>query len=548
MTMRHIFTSATIVAVCLMATACKKEQTPPAKPSTVEPYTPSTPETPAKPGAQTKPAAAPAQGGYTCPMHPEVKSDQPAKCPKCGMDLVPAKPTASATPSTTTKPAVVANASSEPPAPAAAAGDKLDSIESIPVSLKPAAGRALALVFWNTRDPGMDAQAKAAIVLYRRFHAKGLDMVGICGDASVDRVTDFAERWQFPWPQVMDAWGGDNKPFERFKIEKTPVCLLINTAGESVPLKLDTVEETHATVAKTLNVKPADVPMPDAPSRFVDPGRRQTDVMSELRMAVMTEAGDEAISEALEKVLEEDDSRARVDEVVDLLCESMRKNYGPVVQQSMDKISAEARIRMVRAVMVKAADGLECLLPAVKKMGGAEESLDKVTRWDRSQLGRALVLAGEFEKGAAVLRKVAEEAEGESAWWYMVGWAELCAGRAGPGKEALAKSYRSDGEYSGSAAKMGGHMAGYMLGKTDEQAYLKAQDTRVAQFFIAERLMLAGEKDKAIEAYNACIKAARKSSDPWPANWAKLRLKQLDGKEPGLPKPLPADAQPWASK
>lgn len=25
---------------------------------------------------------------YTCPMHPEVHSDQPGKCPKCGMTLV----------------------------------------------------------------------------------------------------------------------------------------------------------------------------------------------------------------------------------------------------------------------------------------------------------------------------------------------------------------------------------------------------------------------------------------------------------------------------
>lgn len=25
---------------------------------------------------------------YTCPMHPEVTSDQPGQCPKCGMDLV----------------------------------------------------------------------------------------------------------------------------------------------------------------------------------------------------------------------------------------------------------------------------------------------------------------------------------------------------------------------------------------------------------------------------------------------------------------------------
>ena len=28
---------------------------------------------------------------YTCRMHPEVQSDKPGKCPKCGMDLVDKK-------------------------------------------------------------------------------------------------------------------------------------------------------------------------------------------------------------------------------------------------------------------------------------------------------------------------------------------------------------------------------------------------------------------------------------------------------------------------
>jgi len=28
---------------------------------------------------------------YTCPMHPEVIKDEPGKCPKCGMNLVPTK-------------------------------------------------------------------------------------------------------------------------------------------------------------------------------------------------------------------------------------------------------------------------------------------------------------------------------------------------------------------------------------------------------------------------------------------------------------------------
>ena len=29
---------------------------------------------------------------YSCPMHPEVTSDSPGECPKCGMDLIPVEP------------------------------------------------------------------------------------------------------------------------------------------------------------------------------------------------------------------------------------------------------------------------------------------------------------------------------------------------------------------------------------------------------------------------------------------------------------------------
>jgi transcription initiation factor IIE alpha subunit len=37
---------------------------------------------------ETKKANAIKAEVYTCPMHPDVKSDKPGKCPKCKMDLV----------------------------------------------------------------------------------------------------------------------------------------------------------------------------------------------------------------------------------------------------------------------------------------------------------------------------------------------------------------------------------------------------------------------------------------------------------------------------
>jgi Cu+-exporting ATPase len=40
-----------------------------------------------------KPAPTSAKAGYTCPMHPEVVSDHPGDCPKCGMALEPITPT-----------------------------------------------------------------------------------------------------------------------------------------------------------------------------------------------------------------------------------------------------------------------------------------------------------------------------------------------------------------------------------------------------------------------------------------------------------------------
>lgn len=45
----------------------------------------------ASPGRAPASSSAAATAKYTCPMHPEVVSDAPGRCPKCGMDLVAKK-------------------------------------------------------------------------------------------------------------------------------------------------------------------------------------------------------------------------------------------------------------------------------------------------------------------------------------------------------------------------------------------------------------------------------------------------------------------------
>ncbi len=71
-----------LASLTLFATSCSE------KPATTDTTTTTT--APAQPATTEAGGATPGVQAvqYTCPMHPEVLSDKPGDCPKCGMALV----------------------------------------------------------------------------------------------------------------------------------------------------------------------------------------------------------------------------------------------------------------------------------------------------------------------------------------------------------------------------------------------------------------------------------------------------------------------------
>jgi hypothetical protein len=140
------------------------------------------------------------------------------------------------------------------------------SIEGIPVSSRPREGKVL-LVVADDLDSDQADRLKEAIVLYRRFHAKGLNGVGVCSSKSDDQILKSAFRWQIPWPEVVDrptTSAKDEGPSFPLLAVKAPDVILIDPQGKVLAVGLEG-EQAHETVAKILKVSLNDLPMPKPP-------------------------------------------------------------------------------------------------------------------------------------------------------------------------------------------------------------------------------------------------------------------------------------------
>ncbi|GEM_PF-2401806 len=137
------------------------------------------------------------------------------------------------------------------------------SVEGMAVTTRPPEGRLLLLLAWDMRSPPIDALAKSSLMLFRRFHDRGLEVLTLCRADSEDDILDLAARWQLPWPFVSDS--GDIRPSRRLAVRAIPASLLVTPDGRVFAVDLEG-ERAHAIVAEALKVSLDHVPMPKEPT------------------------------------------------------------------------------------------------------------------------------------------------------------------------------------------------------------------------------------------------------------------------------------------
>ena len=366
-------------------------------------------------------ATPPAEQPKTAPP-PAERSVQQAQSPKETPQAKEPQAEKSAAGAQNAKPAAKPEAAE--PAPAPRDEIKADSIEGMSVSLQPAEKRVLLVLLMDTADPKSNELAKAAVVLYRRFHEHGLDAVSIYTDKSEDPIFTFAERWQVPWAQVMDKAEGktDGQAGKNAKpLSATPSGQGPRAAGsfpaKGTPVDLKLTEETatHETVAKLLGVSLDNVPMPEKVVAKVikDPEQAVNPLAGLITLAEETDIKKEPgkAAEQIVKLLAEDGGTQMGSIVVEWLAATTKGEIAAVVKATMEKLPPKDQVRFASGVMQRATDDIESVVPFLAKLDDGDPVIAKMSRWDRSLCGRALVLGGEYAKGRKILRTIAEQSD-----------------------------------------------------------------------------------------------------------------------------------------
>jgi thiol-disulfide isomerase/thioredoxin len=109
---------------------------------------------------------------------------------------------------------------------------KFTAVDGRKVDLADMRGKVVLIDFWATWCPPCNAISPDLVELYKKYHSKGLEIIGVSVDSDKQGLLDFVKKEGEAWPQYFDGQGADNVLAGRFGIEQFPTLWLIDKQGK----------------------------------------------------------------------------------------------------------------------------------------------------------------------------------------------------------------------------------------------------------------------------------------------------------------------------
>lgn len=135
------------------------------------------------------------------------------------------------------------------PAPRIGAND----LEGKRVDWEEYAGKVVLVDFWATNCPPCLAEFPNMQRLYREFHEKGFEIVGISLDESPELVDEFRKKANIPWRMVMNE-SPEGSIGKRFKLTTIPALYFVDRAGKVAQLDMRG-DDMRVTIERLLEKK-----------------------------------------------------------------------------------------------------------------------------------------------------------------------------------------------------------------------------------------------------------------------------------------------------
>lgn len=127
---------------------------------------------------------------------------------------------------------------------------KFTAVDGQEIDLAKLKGKVVLLDFWATWcQPCLEALPELKEI-YTKYHAKGLEILGISLDTKKMELTRFLKEEEIPWPQSFDDKNEVNAIAERFHIGPIPTMWLIDAQG--IVRETLATEDTEARIAALL--------------------------------------------------------------------------------------------------------------------------------------------------------------------------------------------------------------------------------------------------------------------------------------------------------